>query len=257
MKIKILVVTHKPYWMPQDTIYLPICVGNRMRDMQITSDRSGDNIGDKNPDYCELTGMYWAWKNLKADYVGLAHYRRHFTVKKYVWSLEKRKKIVLTNEELMPILANTDIILPAKRKYYIETNKSHYNHAHQPVWLKETGNIIKKHYPDYEAAFKLVCDRRWAHMFNMFIMRKNYFDAYCEWLFSVLFMLENNVKNSGIKAEPRLYGFVSELLLDVWIEKNKIHYAEVGFIFMERQNWIKKIFEFLKRKAVPKFGRIK
>ena len=77
MDIKIIVATHKKYWMPSDDIYLPVHVGKKGKtDLGYQGDDTGDNISDKNTNYCELTGLYWAWKNLKADYKGLAHYRR-------------------------------------------------------------------------------------------------------------------------------------------------------------------------------------
>lgn len=28
-----------------------------------------------------MTAIYWAWKNLKADYIGLVHYRRYLGMK--------------------------------------------------------------------------------------------------------------------------------------------------------------------------------
>ena len=41
--------------------------------------RDRDSISNKNDSYCELTGMYWALKNLKnVDVIGLCHYRRYF-----------------------------------------------------------------------------------------------------------------------------------------------------------------------------------
>ena len=80
--IKILVATHKKYLMPTDDIYIPIQVGAEGKeDLGFQKDNEGDNISAKNPFYCELTGMYWAWKNLNADYIGLVHYRRHFASK--------------------------------------------------------------------------------------------------------------------------------------------------------------------------------
>ena len=82
MDIKILVASHKKAEMPEDSMYLPVHVGRALypdREFGYQSDAEGDNISIKNPYYCELTALYWAWKNLKADYVGLAHYRRHFS----------------------------------------------------------------------------------------------------------------------------------------------------------------------------------
>lgn len=40
--------------------------------MGYIGDNTGDNISLRNPNYCELTGLYWAWKNLKCDYIGYA-----------------------------------------------------------------------------------------------------------------------------------------------------------------------------------------
>ena len=78
-KIQILVTTHKKYEMPKESYYLPIHVGRDGKEsIGYIGDNTGDNISLKNPYYCELTGVYWAWKNLEADYVGLVHYRRQF-----------------------------------------------------------------------------------------------------------------------------------------------------------------------------------
>ena len=74
-----MVATHKKYWMPEDEVYLPLHVGAEGKaDLGYTKDNTGDNISVKNPNYCELTGMYWAWKNLNCEYIGLCHYRRYF-----------------------------------------------------------------------------------------------------------------------------------------------------------------------------------
>ena len=79
MKVNVIIATHKKYEMPKYKSYLPVHVGKEGKDdIGFKGDNTGNNISKKNPYFCELTGIYWAWKNLKADYVGLAHYRRHF-----------------------------------------------------------------------------------------------------------------------------------------------------------------------------------
>ena len=254
MDIKILVAAHKKYWMPDDSVYLPIQVGAEGKaDLGYTKDNTGDNISAKNKNFCELTGLYWAWKNLAAEYVGLVHYRRYFT-RKEVRGIEAKKSQILTEKDWEKLLANYSVVVPDKRKYYIESNRSHYTHAHHMEGLDITEQILKEKYPDYLPSFNTVMNRTWAHMFNMFVMRRDLFNDYMTWMFDILFELEKRVDISGWDTyESRIYGFVSELLLDVWLEKNQINYKEQNVSFIEKQNWIKKGGAFLKRKA---FGRI-
>lgn len=81
--IKIIVATHKKYQMPQDNMYIPVHVGREGKDnLGYQGDNEGEHISNKNHYYCELTGLYWEWKNLDAEYIGLAHYRRNFVSKK-------------------------------------------------------------------------------------------------------------------------------------------------------------------------------
>lgn len=91
-----MVAAHKPYWMPQDDVYMPIHVGCEGKEsIGFTGDNTGDNISAKNPHYCELTALYWAWKNLQADYTGLVHYRRYFTNKE-ARSIEGKRAAILS-----------------------------------------------------------------------------------------------------------------------------------------------------------------
>lgn len=79
MDIKILVACHRKFDVPSDPIYFPVHVGTEGKaPIGFTPDSTGDNISAKNPMYCELTGLYWAWKNLSCDYIGLVHYSRYF-----------------------------------------------------------------------------------------------------------------------------------------------------------------------------------
>ena len=255
MKTKIIIATHKKYEMPKDEIYLPLHVGREGKDdLGYTGDNTGDNISLKNPSYCELTGLYWAWKNLEADYVGLAHYRRHFTVK----SRSQQKKLgmmnsVLTGEELEPLLKKYRILVPKKRNYYIETLYSHYEHTHYKEHLDITREIIAEMYPDYLEEFDKVMKQRGGYMFNMYIMEKQLSDEYCQWLFSILFELENRLQDKEYSFfQGRFYGRVSEIIFNVWLMHQNIPYGEVPYMHMEKINWWKKGTAFIKAKLFGK-----
>ncbi len=249
--IKIIVATHKKYKMPKDDIFLPLHVGVEGKErIGFIGDNTGDNISKKNPFWCELTGLYWAWKNLDCDYLGLVHYRRHFKGK--TKSNDKFEMIIKRNE-LEELLKKADIILPTKRHYFIETLYSHYEHTHYIEDLEKVRQIIENKYPQYLNAFNVVMKRKSAHMFNMFIMKKELVNSYCSFIFDILFELEKQTNPSQYnKYQARLYGYISELLLDVWIEQNKLKYMEVPFINMEKTNWLKKGSSFLKAKFFGK-----
>ena len=236
--IKVIVATHKPYWMPSDELYVPVRVGAEGKeDLGFTPDNTGDNISFKNANYCELTGLYWAWKNLDCEYLGLAHYRRHFTVLRGT----SDRRDILTLEQARGLFQNADALLPKKRNYWIESNYSQYAHAHHAIDLDETRRIIEEKYPDYLEIYDSSMKKTTGHRFNMFIMKKELADAYCAWLFDILFELEKRLDISDYSAnDKRVFGFVSERLLDVWLEQNHIKCKDIPYIFLEKENWITK-----------------
>ena len=256
MNIKILSATHKPYHMPEDELYIPLqvhCSANGHFEGNYSYDDTGDQISAKNPTYCELTALYWGWKNLTCDYLGLVHYRRYFTGKQ---KGDKWQRILTGREakELLEQLAKQDVfvILPKKRYYIIETLYSHYAHSHHEEDLKAAIHVIHTFYPDYADAFVEVMNRRSAHMFNMCIMRKDLLDEYCAWLFAVLDRIEQELDiSSYTDFDKRVFGRISELLLDVWITKHQVAYHELPIMNLEGENWIRKIPRFLKRKIRP------
>lgn len=253
--VSILVATHKKYDMPKYESYLPIHVGKKgKKDIGFLGDDTGKNISLKNPYFCELTGLYWAWKNLDSEYIGLVHYRRHFKGKT---KSKDKFESVLSDKEISTLLKSNDIILPKLRNYYIETLYSHYEHTMYIEPLDIAGEIIKEKYPKYYKEFELLKKRKKAHMFNMFIMKKEIMDKYCDFLFDILFELEKRVDNSKYDSfHARFYGRVSELLLDVWLNTNGYKYTEVPVMSMEKVNWFKKGTSFLKAKFFgKKYGK--
>ena len=254
--IKVIIATHKEYQMPKDKLYLPLHVGAEVnkKELGYIKDNTKKNISNKNPFFCELTGLYWAWKNLDADYIGLVHYRRHLTLSKKI-PKDKKEKLnqVLTLKQANKLFNKTDIILPKKRNYYIENLYNHYKHTMYIEPLDETRKILEEKYPKYLKEFDRLHKRKSAHMFNMFIMKKEVLDGYCKWLFDILFELEKRIDTKDYSDfHKRFYGRVSELLLDVYINTNNLKYQEVRFMDIDNINWWKKGTSFLKAKLLGK-----
>ena len=64
-----------------------------------------------------------------------------------------------------------------------------------------------------------------------------------------VFALEKEIDVTHMSAfDARLFGRVSELLLDVWLRQNDIKYVETGFVQIGNENWRKKIKDFLSAK---------
>lgn len=254
--ICIIVAAHRPYQMPTDEMYLPVQVGaaGKKSIEGFQRDDKGSDISKKNPFFCELTGLYYAWKNLKNDYIGLVHYRRYFTVAKKIPKDEADKfKVVMSRIEAEKLLDEAPVILPKKRNYYIENLYDHYKHTMYIEPLDETRKIIAKKYPKYLVEFDKLHDRTSAHMFNMFVMRRDILDGYCKWLFDILFELEKHIDVSKYDAfHARFFGRVSELLLDVYINTNHIEYTEAKVMDMQNVNWWKKGVSFLEAKFFGK-----
>ncbi len=239
--LRVIVASHKPYAIPPGDIYVPVQVGAAGKPTipGFLRDDAEDGISERNPTFCELTGLYWAWKNLKADALGLAHYRRHF----------RGAHGIATEEDFVRLLSKHDVILPNPRNYWIETTYSQYVHAHHAADLDVTRAILAERHPGFVDAFDAVMKSTKGHRFNMFVMKRLVLDEYCAWLFDVLFELERRLDISSYSAyDARVFGFVGERLLDVWIRANGIGFAEMPVIHLEGQHWPTKVVSFLRRK---------
>ena len=255
-KIKLIVALHKEFKTPDNSIYVPLELGAATRENHFLElrDDSGDNISARNPNYCELTGLYWAYKNLTDyDIIGLVHYRRYFM--KSDFCFRKKLENVITSKEIEKALAKKDIILPKKRHYYIETNYSHYIHSHKKAPIDEVRKVIEEYYSEYLSSFDKHMKRRTGHYFNMFIAKKEVAIPLLDFIFGVIFKLDGRVDISSWSIyERRIYGFISELLFDVYVDKNKLTVKNQKYLFFEKQNWFKKIYIFLKKKYTYKKG---
>ncbi len=251
MNLEIYVATHKKFQENLPEFYKPILVGSYNKDINdyIRDDIGEKQISNKNENYCELTGLYWIWKNVNTDYIGLCHYRRYFKGKKHKF---------IDKEEVEEILKKYDIILPT-RWIYLKTVYDDYEKNHYIKDLILCKQIIEKRYPEYVENFNRVMDRNYMFLYNMFICKKEIIDQYFEWLFSILGELENIVDISEYdQYQKRIYGFLSERLFNVWLDNQKYNIKEIDVIkigesnlkqfMVRRKNTIKKIIGGVKRK---------
>ncbi len=217
----IYIVTHKKYKMPDVKDYQPIQVGAALHDdLGYLKDSDGDNISKKNPNYCELTALYYIWKNCKENVVGLVHYRRYFCTKKTIHP----SKYILSYDHAIQLLKKYDIILPYKMYRQGKTLREDYAAAHNIKDYDICRDVIGEKYPDYLNAFDKVSAQKTLYQYNMLICKKELFDSYCQWLFDILFEVERRVDIRKYDAyNQRIFGFLSERLFNVWLEYKQLN----------------------------------
>lgn len=234
--VKVLVCYHKKYKTLSNNVYKPIIVGNALKEKTIIQgalkDDDGINISLQNPYFCELTAQYWAWKNSEKinnpDYIGLMHYRR------YLWFGQKINKIEDYIDERViqkACASGVDIILPTATDIYSRTKKKvcvnfaeQYSIEQHIDDLETIRKIIKEYYPQYYRAFITTAySIRRISWCNVLVAKKSVFDEYSEFLFGVLFAAEKEIPYLAYKTmeEQRVFGFISELLLNTFVYYKK------------------------------------
>lgn len=229
---KILVCCHKPDNFKNDEVYMPIHVGkaNSKCDLGIQGDDTGDNISKENPHFCELTGLYWAWKNMQpVDYIGLCHYRRYFNFHTHgtmfsdstIIHSEKFDDLDLSLPNIDGLFSQYDAVI-AKPRIYPYSLSVDYCVGQVSDDLLTLYEVVEAKYPDYSVDMKNVFlkNNKLSH-YNMFILRWEDFNNYCEWLFDILFEVRKkiNIENYSV-YQGRIWGFMSERLLQVWLLHN-------------------------------------
>ena len=248
--IKIFICAHKEVALPQHPYFLPIQAGAALHEPinGYQPDNEGENISIKNPHFCELTCHYWAWKNLKnVDIIGLNHYRRYFDFEQKWPQLSADKHFIATDDflnkpyvfpDLESILNKYDIILPVARHWRV-SNTQQYEDYHIAKDWEMLRQIIRERSPQYIPAFEKTMDHSNKSVgYNMFIIHWKHFDAYSEWLFDILFEVERRVPPIDDPIQSRIYGYMSERLINVFCYYHKLKVKYIPLI-MPIDNYVK------------------
>ena len=212
--MKMYVVAHKraDLVLPPDYEYIQVGATKSGNDIYPLKDNSGENISEKNDTFCELTALYWIWKNdTTNDVIGISHYRRFFSTTR--WSNDSSKFI--DSHDAHDILSSCDMI--CTNPYSTDgTVRQHFLHKVSTTDMQKLSDAIARTCPDYRPDFISIMEGRETYLLNMMVTRRETFSSYCEWLFPLLFDMEQHVDMTGYSVEQRrLFGFLSEFLLSV------------------------------------------
>ena len=193
---------------------IPIQVGAALTGKRICEvrDNTGDHISEKNREYCELTALYWIWKNTSSQYAGLCHYRRHFELNEVL--LDQLCKSEVDVAVTVPILN-----FPSVKEVYSQ------DHVKQD-WeiMMEAIGILQ---PKYQKAAEEVETGIYYYGYNMFFARKEIVDDYCSWLFPILAYCESYCEKKEDPYQNRYIGFLAERLLTVYLKGHEGKYKVV------------------------------
>ena len=280
-KIQIFVTCHKPCFVPRHELLYPIQVGAANAEEHFAGmlydDEGTDNISVKNPKYCELTGQYWVWKHVDAEYYGFFHYRRYMSFSQTVFphnsfqdvKMDRPDEATLERlgydaESMRALITQYDVIttLPAKLK---DLNRSFHNNYEQyiskPCEYKEdielVLQIISEKCPEYyEIANKYIYQLDYGYFCNMFIMKKEIFHRYSEWLFDILAEHEKrrDCEDYNIDAY-RVSGYLGERLFGVYylylLEQGRCKTLEVQRTLFDNVDAAERVSPAFEEKNIP------
>lgn len=243
-----------------DSPYVNVRCGavfDHRKGITMLGDNTGDNISNKRMSFCELTVQYWAWKNVDADYYGLCHYRRYlsFDNKEYKASKNEhdngcisvdyltdavKKKFKLDDQSIQEMTDHYDVIacMPIDSpKSNLQAMKDSPDY-HNIEDMYEAIKIIHEKYPYMDSIVHEYMNSKEVRLYNCWIMRKNIFEEYSQWLFSILFELEKRIDMSTYGLQKyRTPGTIGERLFGIfclYLTKRKdVRFKNQQLLFIE------------------------
>lgn len=215
--LDIFICTHKPIKpLVSNPIYKVV------NSAKINNDTAPNGL--KGSFYSEIMSYLWLNKNYNIkDYVGFCHYRKYWTFMNDVPNMDEIFK------EFDAIVAK-----PIKLKSSVY---EYYDECHNVEDLDIVEKIINEKHSEYSSAFKAMKDGRLLIPYNMFIMRKQDFIDYCEFIETILNeyldvvgldivkRIEDNkdkylkdfYPNDTIEYQYRIGGYLAERLTNVFM----------------------------------------
>ena len=242
--VNIFVAAHKTGWPDLPQGYTVIQVGAALQDHLPHAgawDDAGENISKKNRNYCELTALWWIAHHAKEEILGLAHYRRLFSfapcrnpfLEQYHWTPDDPRLVdALRTKNVPAMLDGCDMLLPYAQ-YFKETVAGQYRIHHRADDLSAMVAAFDHLHPKERDVLRRSLQGCREYGYNMFIARRELFCAYADWLFEILEDVEAQITISDDPYQARVFGFLSERLMNVFVETHHLRVRTLPLIFLE------------------------
>lgn len=273
--LKICVDYHKPSLLLNGECFMPVWGGKAIVNSpdkecvlsqddiswlqnNCVGDDTGDNISLNNDNYCEMTILYWMWKNYdklgNPDFIGFLKYCCHWVLKDDYLALNKpnvynlvvddvfsrdyQYKIGCTEQNILRLLEKADGLFCVS-----DTDKNIYSfsRSHQSQYAKyldKVLDIIEKDWSQYAKYAREFISGKFFVGANCFVMRREDFFEYCPFLFDILAKIHEQAKSEHLlmtEEQMHITVYVSEIVLGIWwvylLKQNKnIRSAPVSYI---------------------------
>ena len=243
MSARIFVSCHKPAELITNGLIVPIQLGAGQAKIKLDGmirDNEGDNISELNPMYCEMTAQYYAWKNVDLEYYGFCHYRRYFNFTNKRFIEDEYGNIIepypnesvvskygLNEKTIKSIIEQYDVLISERKDLHslaepCSTVREHYEkapHLHVEDFDMML-SIIEDKYPEYSEIAKSFAKSHVMCFCNMYILKKEYFYKYADFVFGVLDEFCKRTDMSKYDTEAlRTPGHLAERLFNIFLLK--------------------------------------
>lgn len=210
---------------------IPIQVGAAGSSLRVSAlrDDTGENISQKNGNYCELTGLYWVWRNRLMEVAEPETERQQ-----YYGLFQYRRMLALTDEDLLRMVdGNIDVILPWPMLYEPDVSVHHKRYI-KPVDWQALERALSELAADYVDDLAKVMRQQFFYNYNILLARRSVLRDYCSWLFPLLERIEELSRPKGGERHDRYIGYMAESLETLYFMANKakLKIVHVGCRFL-------------------------
>lgn len=249
-------IYYKPFHVPDISYIHPIHAGHALgNDFGIEGDDSGDHISALNPNWVEMTALYYIWKNYPKEgipYWGMVHYRRYLTTP-IGWNPFKRIERLPATEENFRKVLNPELETYIDRKleegYVLVPKADHmyklkrwsvrqqYIRDHDADAWNLMEKAVKTQHPEYTRSFDRFAGGLDLFAFNIMIASWDFWNGYLSFLFPILREVQQHYTIRPDPNQRRVFGFLAERLLNVyvlhqkWEHGQKVKHLQVAYFY--------------------------